>query len=88
MVTKTLLVQNDEGMHMRPAGMIAAVAKEHPDCEVNLTANGKTVKASSPMQIMSACIKKGSMVEIACSGADEESVLNKISLLFESNFGE
>jgi len=88
MITKTVMVSNDEGMHMRPAGMIAKITKEHPDCDVSLTANGKTIKASSTMQIMSACIKKGNMVEIICNGAEENSVLDEIVSLFESGFGE
>jgi len=75
-------------MHMRPAGMIAKLCKEHEGCDITLTANGKTVKASSTMQIMSACIKKGCMVEISCDGTDEESVLNELTAMFENGFGE
>lgn len=88
MVTKKVTVINEQGLHMRPAGILAKTVKSYPDCEVTLNANGKTVKASSPMQIMSACMKRGCEVEIVCSGSGEESVLNEISAMFENGFGE
>lgn len=88
MVTKTVTVINEQGMHMRPAGALAKAVKEHTDCEVMLKANGKTVKAKAPMQIMSACIKKGCEVEIICDGANEQTVLEEVSAMFEEGFGE
>ncbi|MDE7303383.1 MAG: HPr family phosphocarrier protein, partial [Oscillospiraceae bacterium] len=42
MVSKTVKVVNEQGMHMRPAGELAKAVKAHPDCEVTLNANGKT----------------------------------------------
>lgn len=88
MVSQVVTVINEQGMHMRPAGIIAKAVKAHAGCEVTLTANGKTVKAKAPMQIMSACIKKGNEVEIACNGEDEAAVLAEIVKMFEEGFGE
>ncbi len=88
MVSKKVTVVNEQGMHMRPAGVLAKAVKAHPDCEVTLNANGKSVKAKAPMQIMSACMKKGNEVEIVCEGADEQAVLDEIAAMFESGFGE
>ena len=88
MVSKTVKVVNEQGMHMRPAGELAKVVKAHPDCEGTLNANGKTVKAKAPMQIMSACIKCGNEVEIVCNGTDEQAVLDEIAAMFENGFGE
>lgn len=88
MVTKTVTVVNEQGLHMRPAGVLAKLVKEYPDCEVTLGANGKVVKAKAPMQVMSACIKKGCEVEISCDGANEQSVLDEIAALFADGFGE
>lgn len=88
MVSKKVTIINEQGMHMRPAGVLAKAVKAHPDCDVTLNANGKSVKAKAPMQIMSACMKKGCEVEIVCDGAQEEAVLNEIAAMFESGFGE
>ena len=76
MVKKTVTVINEQGLHMRPAGVLAKAVKDHPDCEVILYANGKTIKAKAPMQIMAACMKKGCEVEIVCEGADEQMKLS------------
>ncbi len=88
MVTKKVTVVNEQGIHMRPAGILAKAVKAHPECEVTLNANGKTVKAKAPMQIMSACMKKGCEVEIICNGVDEQAVLNEIAEMFANGFGE
>lgn len=88
MVTKKVTVVNEQGIHMRPAGILAKAVKAHPECEVTLNANGKTVKAKAPMQIMSACMKKGCEVEIVCNGTDEQAVLNEITEMFANGFGE
>ncbi len=88
MVSKKVTVVNEQGMHMRPAGALAKAVKEHPGCEVTLNANGKSVKAKAPMQIMSACMKKGCEVEIICDGINEDAVLDEIAAMFESGFGE
>ena len=88
MVSKVVTVVNAEGMHMRPAGMIAKAVKNHPDSEVIMKANGKEIKAKAVMQIMAAGIKKGSDVELIVSGGDEQAVLSEIAEMFESGFGE
>lgn len=88
MTEKKVTVVNEQGMHMRPAGVLAKAVKAHADCEVILKANGKEVKAVSPMQIMSACMKKGCEVTIVCNGENEEAVLAEISKMFEEGFGE
>ena len=52
MVSKKVEIVNAEGMHMRPAGLIAKAVKAHPDSEVILKAEGKDIKAKAVMQIM------------------------------------
>ncbi len=88
MVSKKVTVVNEQGLHMRPAGILAKAVKAHPDCEVTLNANGKTIKAKAPMQIMSAGLKQGCEVEIQCSGTDEQTVLDEIAEMFANGFGE
>lgn len=88
MVSKVVTVVNTEGMHMRPAGMIAQAAKEHPDSEVIMKANGKDIKAKAVMQIMAAGIKKGTEVELVVTGGNEQAVLDEFVQMFEDGFGE
>ena len=88
MVSKVVTVVNAEGMHMRPAGMIAKAAKAHPDSEVIMKANGNDIKAKAVMQIMAAGIKKGTEVELVVTGGDEQAVLDEFVQMFEDGFGE
>ena len=88
MVSKVVKVVNAEGLHMRPAGIIAKAAKEHPECEIMMKANGKDIKAKAVMQIMAAGIKCGSEVEITADGENEDAALAKAVEMFESGFGE
>ena len=88
MVSKTVTVINAEGMHMRPAGIIAKAAKAHPDSEIIMKVGDKEIKATAVMQIMAAGIKKGTNVEIIVNGGYEESVLQEFVGMFEDGFGE
>ena len=88
MVSKTVTVINEQGLHMRPAGILAKALAAHKDCKVTLHAHGQTIAAKAVMQIMAACMKKGCEVEIVCDGANEQAVLDEISKMFEDGFGE
>ncbi len=88
MVSKKVKIINSEGMHMRPAGLIAKAVKAHPDSEVILKNADKEIKAKAVMQIMAAGLKKGTEVEIVVNGGDEQAVLDELAKMFEDGFGE
>ena len=85
MVTKTVTVVNEQGLHMRPAGQLAAEMKKFPGCTITIASGDKTAKATAVMQIMAAGLKKGS---ITADGDNEQAALDKAVELFESGFGE
>ena len=87
MVSKQTKIVNPMGMHMRPAGMFANAMMKF-DSDVNLVANGKTVNAKSIMNLIAACIKCGTEVEVQCSGPDEEAALLEAVRLIDSGLGE
>lgn len=88
MVSKTIEVVNKEGLHMRPAGILAAEMKNFAGCKVTLKVEDKVIKATSVMQVMAAGIKCGSKIEIIAEGENEQAALNKAAELFEHGFGE
>ena len=87
MVSARTKLVNPMGMHMRPAGMFANAMMKF-DSDVNLVANGKTVNAKSIMNLIAACIKCGTEVEVQCSGPDEEAALVEAVRLIDSGLGE
>lgn len=87
MVSEHLTVVNKLGFHMRPAGeFVKAMAKFKSD--VNILVNGKDVDGKSIMNVMAACIKCGSEIEIQCTGPDEVEMLKAASELVNSGLGE
>ena len=71
MVSKKFTVQNEQGLHMRPAGVLAkAVTKFESD--VTIVYNDKKINAKSLLNIIGACIKYGAEIEVVCEGPDEE----------------
>lgn len=87
MVSKETKIVNPMGMHMRPAGMFAQAMMKY-DSDVTLVFGDKEVNAKSIMNLMAACIKQGSEIEIRCSGDREEECLKAAVALVEAGLGE
>lgn len=87
MVSAKTTVINPMGLHLRPAQVfIKAIAPFAS--EVDITANGRTVNAKSIMNLMAACIKQGTEIEIQCSGPDEQEALDAALQAIASGLGE
>lgn len=84
MVKKTFVIENETGLHARPATEIAKIAMKYK-CNVNLIVNGKTINAKSPLMIMSAGIKSKTELEILCDGEDEEQAIEELKTFLQSN---
>ena len=87
MIKDKIILQNETGLHARPAGELVKLASTFR-CDVNLTANGKSVNAKSILAIMSLGIKARTEIEIECNGEDEEEAMKKIVEAFNNRFGE
>lgn len=87
MVRKTVTIENAEGLHMRPAGVVAKEMGKFSS-DVTIVFGDKRINAKSLINIISACIKCGAEVTFECSGEDEEAALAKLEELQAQNFGE
>lgn len=87
MVSKQVTLVNAQGFHMRPASMFAAAMAKY-ESDVIIKFNGGDHNAKSLLNIIAACIKCGSTVEIVCSGPDENEALAEAVQLIESGLGE
>ena len=56
MIKDSIVIENETGLHARPATEIAKTAMKYK-CNINLIANGKKVNAKSPLMIMAALKK-------------------------------
>lgn len=87
MVKESVRIENETGLHARPATEISKIAMKYP-CQVNLLVNGKQVNAKSPLMIMAAGIKSKTELEISCDGEEEKQALEELKLAFKNHFGE
>ena len=84
MVKETFVIENETGLHARPATEIAKIAMKYK-CDVKIIVNGKTINAKSPLMIMSAGIKSKTELEILCDGEDEEQAIEELKTFLKSN---
>ena len=87
MVSKKVTVVNAMGFHMRPAVNFSNAMTKYP-CSVALKANGNTADGKSIMNIIAACIKCGTEVEIVCDGEREQDALSEAVAMIENGLGE
>ena len=87
MVSKEFTINNELGMHMRPASLLSQMAAKY---QSNNTVNhsGKDFNAKSDMLLMTALIKCGSQIEVVCDGPDEEAALAEITAFIDSGMGD
>ena len=78
-------VQDPLGIHARPAGLLAKLAKEYKDTVITITKDGSTVKASQLMKLMGLGVKQGSEVIVAAEGPAEEEAISAMQKFFEEN---
>ena len=87
MIKEKITLQNETGLHARPAGELAKLAATFKS-DININVNGKTVSAKSILGIMSLGIKASTEIEIECDGEDEEIAMEEILKAFDNKFGE
>ncbi len=87
MVSKFLTVPNAQGFHMRPASTFAAAMAKYP-CNVTIKFNGNSYNAKSVLNLVAACMKCGSDIELVCDGDQENEALAEGAKMIEDGFGE
>ena len=79
MVEKTVVVNNETGLHARPAAALVQFVKNF-DGDVELIKDGKTANAKS----MALGISKGTEVTVRINGENEEENLEKLVEFIEN----
>ena len=87
MVAKNLTLSNSQGFHMRPASVFATAMSKFSS-KITIKFNGNEYNGKSLLNIIAACIKCGSELEVICDGADENEALTEAQRLIEGGLGE
>ncbi len=81
----TYTVTDPIGIHARPAGMLAQLAKSFADSTVTLTKGDTTVKATQLMKLMNLGVKAGDEVTLGVDGGDEDAAIAALEKFFKEN---
>lgn len=81
MKTHTTMVPWEAGLHVRPASVLARVARRFRS-RVLLRAGGKAANAVSILSVMLLCAAQSTPLEIEVDGDDEEAALQAVLAVF------
>src|SRR5476649_2939554 len=85
--TREFTVQNELGVHARPAAMIVRITNKFK-AEVFVEKDGEQVNGKSIMGLMMLAAGKGSKVKFLATGADAPEMLAELDALFVRKFDE
>lgn len=87
MFSKEVVVNNQVGLHARPATFFIQKANEFK-CGIWVEKDERRVNAKSLLGVLSLGIVKGTTINLIADGADEEDAVYALVELISSNFSE
>jgi phosphocarrier protein HPr len=87
MVSREVVVQNQVGLHARPATFFIQKANEFK-ASIWVEKDERKVNAKSLLGVLSLGITKGITINIMADGVDEEDAVTTLVDLIKSNFAE
>lgn len=77
----TVEIQDKEGLHARPAGLLSKAAKGF-ESTVTLTKGEKTADLKKIFAVMGLAVKGGDAITVTCDGADEDAAAAELEKMF------
>lgn len=77
MITQKLVVVEDSGVHLRPAGRISEISLQYQS-KVQIRKGTHTANAKSILGLLAAKIQQGDEIEVICDGEDEQDALRAV----------
>ncbi len=87
MISKTVVVQNQVGLHARPATFFIQKSNEFKS-SIWVEKDDRRVNAKSLLGVLSLGITKGTEITIVTDGTDEKEAIEALENLVESNFSD
>ena len=84
---KTMLIQNELGLHARAATKLVQLASKYP-CDFTLTKDGHEVNGKSIMGVLMLVASKGTIVTLKAKGDRAAEAVAAIAALIDDKFGE
>ena len=87
MISKEVVIDNQVGLHARPATFFIQKANEFKS-SIWVEKEERRVNAKSLLGVLSLGIVKGTTITIIADGSDEEEAIATLSALIDSDFSE
>ncbi len=87
MITKEVVINNQVGLHARPATFFIQKANEFKS-SIWVEKEERRVNAKSLLGVLSLGIVKGTPITIIADGSDEDEAIATLSALIDSDFSE
>ncbi len=87
MISREIIVQNEVGLHARPATFFIQKANEFKSL-ITIARDERKVNAKSLLGVLSLGITRGTSVLLTADGPDENEALDELEALIMSNFAD
>lgn len=87
MVSKTFVIKNTAGLHLKPSAALCSEAIKYKSA-ITLSYGNVTANAKSVINVLAACVKENSTITIICEGEDEQEALENLGQLIGDGLGE
>lgn len=85
-LTKSVTVLNEKGLHARTAAQIVAAVQRFPDAVLFVERDGYKVDGRSVLGLLTLSATQGTALALHVSGNDADKLLAALTALFESGF--
>jgi phosphoenolpyruvate-protein phosphotransferase len=82
-----LVIQNQTGLHARPAKVLVNLAKQFKS-DISLQHGGKRANAKSMVSVLTLGVVRGSDITVQANGVDEEKAIAEIEAAIRSGLGD
>jgi phosphocarrier protein HPr len=86
MIQKTVTVNNEHGLHARPAALIVRTATKFRS-DFFIERDGVKVNGKSIMGVMMLAAENGAVLTLSAEGVDAEYLIEEIAAMIEGGFG-
>ena len=80
----TYTIQDELGIHARPAGVLVKEVKKF-ESKITIEGNGKSADAGKLLAVMGMGIKQGTEITVKAEGADEDAAIAAMEEFFKAN---
>lgn len=86
-LTRTVVVNNPQGLHARPAEVFVKMASQY-QAKIEVIKDGQRVDGKSILNILTLAAVMGTELRLEATGPDAQAALDALAELFKGNFAE